>query len=153
MNLSPDWVITGAPHSRGVKVTASKNVKGGSVIPVQRAVEATGIVKAVAEAAEASGTLYQHDHYRVTVLAEDLVEAVGPDYPTALRMLFSIWQVPEPPQPVREIFRTGPETDEDYDDAMQAISGAMTAIEILEASLHMSDEERSIAEQITAEEP
>jgi len=36
---------------------------------------------------------------------------------------------------------------------MQAISGAMTAIEILEASLHMSDEERSIAEQITAEEP
>jgi len=148
VNLSPDWVITGAPHPRGVKVTASKNVKGGSVVPVQRTEQASGVVKAVADASGASGTLYSHDHYRITVLAEDLVEAVGPDYPTALRLLFSIWQVPDPPEPVRgvltgigpEVHATGRPVDWD-------------AIAELEASLHMSAEERSIAEQITSEEP
>lgn len=92
-----DWVIVGAPHGQGVRVTASKNLKpGGSVTIVER--------EDVVHAGRMSAPTLRHDHYRIVVLAEDIAIADGPDYPSALRLLFSIWQVPESPEPVREIF-------------------------------------------------
>lgn len=95
--LSPDWVITGAPHGAGVRVVASKEMKPGGAVEV---VEKTGV--ALVSRTSYTAT-YEPDGWKITVLAENVIVVDGPDYPTALRMLMSVWSVPDAPTPVRSM--------------------------------------------------
>lgn len=97
--LYADWAIVGAQHGRGVRVIASKNLKPGSSLSIVQS-EEDGVLRGHRV------RLYEHEAWKITVMAEDVVIVDAPDYPTAMRLLFSNWSVPEQPEPVREIFTT-----------------------------------------------
>lgn len=139
--LSPDWVITGAPHGGGVRVIASKNMRPGSSLSIiERTSVRTVNRKPVA--------FYQHDHWKITVLAEDVVIVDADDYGTALRILMGNWSVEDAPEPVREIFTSRLTPSQP---GLYASMDAMVALE--EATKPMSDAERALIEGVLDEEP
>jgi hypothetical protein len=93
MDMVLDWIVVAGVHGRGVRLLASKTLKPPTTVEIVEAEEdKTFRGKPVKS--------YHHEHYRITVLAEDVVIVDAETYSKAIQLLFTIFQPPEPSTPV-----------------------------------------------------